>query len=144
MSDGHPYENVIDGVTINSGVSTCIRVEAPFRAQLDKLLVKQVGGDLQGFTVDVYSRAVACDISNSLNEDDKLPADPDMFKIMPRETVAPGKALLELYNLAAPYENQDPLVKGFKENAIYIEITPGGSEEKDFDISYAALVPQLG
>ena len=144
MSDGHPYENVVDGVTIDSGVSTCIRVEAPFRAQLDKLLVKQVDGSLQGFKVDVYSRAVACDISNSLNEDDKLPADPDMFKIIPTETVASGKALLELFNLEAPYENQDPLVKGFKENAIYIEITPNGTEAKDFDISYAALVPQLG
>ena len=144
MTSGHAYEKVLEGVTINSAASTCIRVEAPFRGLLDKLLIKQVSEGLAGFKVDVYSRAVACDLSVSLNEDDKLPADPDMFKIIPTENVASGKALLELFNLQAPYENQDPLVKGFKENAIYIEITPGGVDAKDFDIAYAIVISDLG
>ena len=144
MSAGHAYEKVVEGVTVNSAASTCIRVEAPFRAILQKLLVKQVSEGLAGFNVDVYSRAVACDLSISLNEDDVLPAAPEMFKIIPTEKVAVGKALLELYNLDAPYENQDPLVKGFKENAIYIEITPAGIDAKDFDISYAMAISDLG
>jgi len=140
MSD-IPYSNRVEQA-IASGSGTTIALPAPPRGVVSRLIVKQVDGALEGFTFDIYSRVEAAE-DNSVSQDGTS-YDPELYKLQATQTVGGGNNLSEQYGLALGYVNQDTRrLEGIPRTQIHIEITPGGSGNKTFQIAWTILSPAL-
>lgn len=132
-------------VTLVGGQANCVWLPAPQRGTLNRLIIKQVSGNLGGYNVKVLDRYDACsavaEISNSYEPDtpegeNKL-MDVELHQIIAEISVNPASALTESFGLNAGYENRDEQdVRRTPETKIYLDITPTGAGDKTFQIAY--------
>lgn len=136
---GVPYSKAYS-FDVVAGDDVALEIPAPPRGTLTRLIVKQVDGTYDGFEFDVLDRQ---DAANSLysqvscNPGDEL-LDPDMYKIMATQVVAPASQGVELFNLVIPYENKDSLCDGThaaKRPRLWINLRPPGSGAKTFQVA---------
>lgn len=144
------YERSFE-VIVPSGSAVCVNhplitapgdggAPAPTRGVLRKLVIKQLNGALDGFTLNAYNRRDACssvaEISNSFDTQDL--ADPDLHKICAEVSVSSTNRLSAQYGLSNAYENLDEQDNRRTGNSrIYFEINASGSGDKTFQIGYA-------
>ena len=114
--------------TATSAQANKVTVNAPYRGEINRLVIKQTSGTLAGYTVDVYD----CDPDSPPNGDDK-----DVHQIIGRLTVANLASTTATYEMRAPYINQE-ITSGDAslrpKGRITLVITPAGTLVKDFDI----------
>lgn len=141
-------------VTVSGTDPVCVPVLAIPRGEITRLLVKQLDGDADGFTVKLYDRAVACDqslslsVSHSLSAEDEAEADQDpaLHQIGPGWTVPGGSTELRQEGLQLSYRNRDPLPDNkVPVQRVYVQLTPtaGGGLEKQFEIYLLILAPDF-
>lgn len=133
------YTQVIPLAAI-SGQPNCYVLRAPTRGTIKRFIIKQVGGDLDGFTYDIYDRMDACltQSEQSFNPDDATLGDRVLHTIAPTRVLAAGEPTDRHYELDWAYENiseRDPTNKR-RTGAVFLELTPGGAGGKDFEVAY--------
>lgn len=105
-----------------------VTVNAPYRGELNRIIVKQTSGTLAGYTVEVYD----CDPDSPPNSDDK-----DAHQIIGTLTVAALASTTASYQLFARYENQEITTGDSSlrpKGRITLVITPAGTLAKNFHI----------
>lgn len=144
---GLPYIKSLT-VTADSGESNCIELPAPPRGQLERIIVKQTSGALDGYSFDVLDRNDACDSvsEQSSNPDDNVELlDKELHKVIPTQTVAATESTSEnFFDSGKSYENQDERnVNTMRLNdALYMDLQPTtAGTTKTFQISYTILNP---
>jgi hypothetical protein len=85
-------------VSVTSGTPYKLQLGAPYRGELNRIVVKQTSGTLAGFTVDVYD----CDPDSPPNTDDK-----DVHKILGTITVAGSASTAAEYDKRYAYANKE-------------------------------------
>lgn len=85
-------------VTVTSATPYKLQMPAPYRGELNRIVVKQTSGALEGFTVDVYD----CNPDSPPNSDDK-----DVHKILGTITVAGSSSTAAEYDKNYAYANKE-------------------------------------
>lgn len=110
-----------------------VTINAPYRGELVRLVIKQTSGTLAGYTVDVYD----CDPDSPPNSDDK-----DVHQIVGRVTVACSASTSITSDIRAPYINQE-ITSGDAslrpKGRITLVITPAGTLAKNFHIGITTV-----
>lgn len=126
--------------TLISGEWNCVRVLAPSRGIINRLIVRQLTGSEDGFSVDVLDRydAGSAISKESGGFDDIEGDDKEIHRVLPRQTET--GLLLSLFQLNAAYINQDERpVSASAQPYLYFDIRPQGNEDKLFRIAYTIL-----
>jgi hypothetical protein len=129
---------------VTGSQATCVELPAPPRGTLERMIIKQVGGT-DGFDCLVLDRKDACasvaEVSNSFEPDtpegeNKL-LDPDLHRIIDSISIAGGTGIYEGFNLNAGYQNRDEQdIRRTPNSRIYLDLTPGGSGSKTYQVAY--------
>lgn len=119
------------------GENRCIELPAAARGKLERLVIKQISGAVAGFTYDVLDRRDACEseaaISSSFDTITLL--DKELHRIMPQQVVV--GAADSHFDMAYTYQNQDEQPATLTpKTRIYLDIAPGGSGTKTFQVAY--------
>lgn len=139
-------------VTIDGADPVCVPVLAIPRGEINRVLVKQVDGGSDGFSVKLFDRALACDndtslsLSQSLTYDDEVPSDQDpaLHQIGPGWSAGPGVDEVREEELQLAYRNRDPLPgNNVPVQRVYVQIKPNGSGSKTFDIYLLIFAPDF-
>jgi hypothetical protein len=138
-----PYVREIEFMA-TGGEDVCVTLPAPGKGVIHRIIVKQLGGTLEGYSLDLFDRADCCAGAASLSlnlEDLSSRIDADLHKIIATRTVAAPNASLELFDLEQPYANRDEQDKWQRRttNAIYLNLRPAGTGEKSFAIAYTIV-----
>lgn len=141
-----PYEKQYRDLTVAGGQRTVLELGFPARCRLSKLVIKQTGGTLASFTVDVFNARKGGAVSASSggdNPEGDYALDPDAYRVCPTIPSDAAGKLMKFWNNDGPvYENQDggPSSKLHK---IYLEIeVPTGSGDLTLDVALACLLPR--
>lgn len=142
-----PYSRTTSAV-VTSGTKLCVTLPAPTRGILNRLIVKQNSGAIEGFSVDLFDRRDACEsvAIDSSNPDDNVSyTDPFIHKVIPTQTVETDVDVLELHEKVWGYLNQDERNPNSMRatGALYLEIDAAGSGDKGFFVGYTVTVPEL-
>lgn len=134
------YERRLCSLSAPCGVATCWEIGFPPEAQIKRLLLKQTGGSLVNFTVEVFNSRRACQPYSSSAGDPDGPtgpelciADPNMYRVFP-VTAGTAGTLLEISDsVGRAFRNQDGTYT-LPVRKIYVQITPEGSGDATWDI----------
>jgi hypothetical protein len=140
-----PYTKIYRDKSVTGGGQTVLELGFPARCRLTRMVVKQTGGALTAFTVDLFSArkgAVLSASSGGADPDGDYAADPENYRVcrtVPSDE--PGLLVKEWLSDTPLYENQDGGPTS-KKHRIYLEIeTPGSATgELTFDITLTAEV----
>lgn len=140
------YENAVEAEAASGGYN-CVELYAPGRGVMNKLVIKQISGASEGFTARLYNRKGACANEaeqSSSPEDDTIPVDSDLHLVLSEISVSAGSVTSAQYQLTAGYQNQDEsgILKTPK-TRLYLDIQPGGSGNKLFQVAYAIEPAEL-
>ncbi len=126
-----PYERVFRAQAAPGGAAAILTLNFPSRCLLTKLAIKQVAGVAATFTVSIY---------NSLDgATNALPGNLIATASIPSD--AAGTLVRFFAGAEGVYENQDSTSPTNKSYAIYLVLTPAGSDAADaFDITLACLL----
>lgn len=140
-----PYTKIYRDKSVTGGGRSVLELGFPSRCQLSRLVVKQTGGALAAFTVDLFNARKGASPSASSgggDPDGDYAADPDNYRVCRTlSSDEPGRLVKEWISDAPLYENQDGGPSS-KKHRIYLEIeTPGAAGgELTFDITLTASV----
>jgi len=141
-----PYSNSLE-ITLPSDEATCVTLPAPMRGVMTRLIIKQVSGTLEGFEARLYDRQDACsdvaESSFSFDADDPNELlESELHQLLETIVVAASGAVAELYERTVAYENRDEAdtVALRRKSALYLQVTPTGSNNKAFQIAYTCSV----
>ncbi len=139
-----PYEKQYRDQTVQGGGRTVLALGFPARCRLAKLVVKQTGGTLSAFTVDVFNARKGATVSASSGGADPAgdySLDPDAYRVCPTIPSDEAGKLMKFWNNDGPvYENQDG-GQTEKLHRIYLEIeVPAGGDNLTFDVSIGCLL----
>lgn len=115
--------------TVVSATPKFIVAKAPYRGAVTRLIVKQVSGSLEGFTVDLYD-------DNPEDTTDGL--DADVHKVIDTMTADAASSTVLTFEVVSPYVNKevDSTDAALRpQSRLYIEINASGTGSKNFDIS---------
>lgn len=134
---GVPYEGSLVGVVVDADGRCFDVVSGPPRGTLHKLLVRQMTGNLDGYSVRVFNSEWGCQGDSGSSEADQLHY--DLHQILPEQTAAPGSAGLAVFEPSGyPYNNMD----GTPTNPVrklWVSINPLGAGEKTFDLAWTTV-----
>lgn len=140
------YERRVCSLSAPGGSSTCWEIGFPPEANIKALLIKQVGGTLKDFTVEVFNSIRACNAHSSSVGDTDGPtgpevcvADPDMYRVFGVQSGTAGKLLEISDNVGRSFRNQDGTYT-LPVRKIYVQITPAGSGAATWDVNIRADV----
>jgi len=141
-----PYEKQYRDLEVVAGQRTVLALGFPARCQLSKLVIKQTGGTMSNFTVDVFNARKGASVSASSggdNPEGEYSLDPDAYRVCPTIPSDEAGKLMKFWPDGGPvYENQDggPSSKLHK---IYLEIeVPSGGDNLTLDVALACLLPR--
>lgn len=125
------------------GQRTVWELPFPSEATLTKLVIKQTGGDVVPFAVDIFNSAKAVSNSQSSGggdpEGDYAP-DPDLFRVCRTfSSDIAGKVIKFFDGSEGNYVNMDTESSTNKVRKIYIEIEPEGTGDKTWDLALGAV-----
>lgn len=132
-----PYQNETQ-VSLNSGVETILKLPAPARGSVQRLLIRQTTGTKAGYIANLYCKQPPANLGSSAGPDGIAL---EMFRVLPLIQVAAGEIDSQQFQLNAGYQNRDNTV--VPTTNLYLAITPNGSGAKTFDISWTVEVPEL-
>jgi len=139
----YPYSSA-ETITVTSGTPYVLEIKAPLNGLLNMLVVKQRGGTLAGFTVDVYSDKKAAGGTDDLEQNSEVATtiSPEVFKVTPTLTVAAAAAITENYEKRWGYKGNN-VSKGKTNKGLWMVIAAAGTGDKVFDIGLCVLTPEL-
>lgn len=124
-----PSKTYRESALVASGSDAVIEVGVPFRGMMNRAVVRQTSGALEGFTVDIYERRddVAAGSSSSLDVTDLSGS------VGPRLTANSMADEAAAFGVFYPYTNGNgSLAKRVPK--LYVVIDPAGSGDKHFEI----------
>jgi hypothetical protein len=143
------YEKTHAGLVCDGGDRTCFQLLLPWRGELTRLTVVQVGGADDGFSVDLYNSKKVCpelveaapggSSNSSSSAGSTTPV--DIHKIIQTITAVDGTAELRDSD-GVDYRNIDGSFS-VPEKYLYLSIHPGGSGLKEFDAHFVIKPPAL-
>jgi hypothetical protein len=147
VSSGLPYETPVLVVAMQGGQAHCFGIPFPSRVFIKKLIVTQVSGANDPFTVDLYNSSKAC-AGGSLSESqphstgptDPGRAPPENYKVIPTQNNV-GYAV-ELFQTSEGYvffSHDKPHIPGQNERRLYVKITAQGVGPKRFAVSVGGV-----
>jgi hypothetical protein len=109
-------------------------------------VIKQTGGAMSNFTVDIFNSRKGASVSASSggdNPEGEYSLDPDAYRVCPTISSDSAGKLLKFWNNDGPvYENQDG-GPASKLHRIYLEIeVAAGSGNLTLDLALACLLPR--
>lgn len=131
-------------LTAEGGQDNFYTLDFPHRGDIVRLIAKQVGGEAQGYSLDLYSsQEILPEVqSESSSGAGNPPIDPDLFEIIPTQSVGVGGTKVELKGVEYGYCNRDG-TPSVPEKKIYLRITPGGTGTKVFQLVLAQKPPNF-
>lgn len=137
-----PYVRGIRAAGLTSAQPNCVPLPCPSRGTLRRLIVRQTSGTLAGFTFDLLDRSEVC-ADGTTTTPEPSTAEPllmheELHKLQATQTVAGSASTSAQYALEILYENRDARPeRGLgPTNNLYLEITPAGTGDKDFEVVY--------
>lgn len=141
---GVPYETKPVVVDVPGGQTKTVRLNFPARALISKLIVTQMTGALDDYTVEMFNHADAMEAteqsaSSSDADGQRLPL--DVYRVgNPKVGVAgklayfsdetTGGAGLQFYC----QDEENPQRRGQVQRNLYVRISPGGTGSKSFAV----------
>lgn len=142
-----PYTKQYRSLAARGGERTVWELNFPSRCVLTQLVVKQVGGVLTPFTVDVFTARVAAVGSQSSgggDPDGEYAADPDNYRVCDTiDSDSPGRMMRFFDGSEGVFENMDSRSPSLKRYRIYLETEPEGAGDKTYDVTLVAIVEQF-
>ncbi len=135
-----PYQKTIL-VTVTAGMDNAVELPAPIRGVLQRLVVAQRGGTA-AFTARVFNSerpAGHADDQSDVDEENTLPV--EAFAVTPALTGASGK--YEQYDGKWGYVVNELAGPGRLQSSLWLKLTPAGSGEVTYAVSYTVLTPNL-
>lgn len=116
----------------------------PPQCLITRIVVRQVGGVLSDFTLDLFSALRACTHSESSGPDDPdnpdTQTDAETFRVLPTLTSSAPGELYATYDAGeVAFVNMDVRSWANKKQRIYLEIEPEGSGDMTFDVALTCL-----
>ena len=137
-----PYVRGLKAVDLTSGQPNCVPIACPPRGTLRRIIVRQTSGALEGFSYDLLDRSEVC-ADGTTTTPEPSTAEPlllheELHKLQATQVVAGSASTSAQYAAEILYENRDARPeKGLAPTArLYVEITPAGTGDKDFEIVY--------
>ena len=131
------YEKTYRSIEAPLGESTHLELGFFSEGFIKKIVIKQVGGTLQNFTVNVFnSRKAFLSASSSGGADysGEYSADPESYKVFDSVSGTSGEYLLLTDDYGRAYKNQDGPLSDRKRK-IYIALAPEGTGSATWDIT---------
>lgn len=131
------YEKTYRSVVANLGETTQLELGFFSEGFIKKIVVKQVGGETQDFTLDVYNSKkafIAAASSGGEAQDGDYSADPESYKVFSSVAGTGGEYLTLIDEYGRAFKNQDGPLSD-RRRRIYLAITPIGSGEATWDIT---------
>lgn len=129
-----PYEKDFQFDAV-SGQDNFVELGMPHRGNVQKLVLVQLSGPLDGFDADLYnSRRAVAEIENSSESSMAAAVEPSIYQIVPTQVVAAAADRVMLMNVEHPYVNRD----GTPTNPVrklYLRIRPDGAGTKAFHLA---------
>lgn len=123
----HTYSRTVE--VSGSGKSYLLAtLPVPPDGVLNRLIVKQTVGGLNGFSFDTLNHQDAGDPT--------LPYDFELYRIQEQQSVAMFESTSQQYDLKLGYNNAEGLIENCRVRAIYLLIPPCGAGPVAFEISY--------
>lgn len=124
----------------------CIQLPAPPAGIIQKLVISQVDGALEGFIADILDRQDACEGETSLSDnssDDTYLLGKESHKVCPTLTVNASDGVSSSFAVAWPYENKDEQdsTNRLATRALYLDLDVAGNNSKNFTVSYVIAKP---
>lgn len=139
-----PYERTERHQVAPGGHRTVWEIGFPSKCLLTKLVVKQVGGVLVPFRVDLFNKriaAVASTSSGGADPDGDYTGDPDNYRVCDTiDSDSAGKLIKFFDGSEGSYENKDGDNSAERKYKIYVEIEPEGADDKTFDVTLGCLM----
>lgn len=136
---GLPYERHqrLDAV---GGETLHVELPAPPSGVLNRLVVVQAGGALDGFTLDLYtSEAPSGDDTDDYSEVDDDDGSALPFQVLPTQTVAAAAASFALYEKNYGYATNELASEGRRKSRLFAKLVVAGSGDKPFDLGYVII-----
>lgn len=123
--------NAVGGETLR------FEMPAPVAGVLNRLVLRQVSGALEGFTLDLYtSETPSGDDTDDYSEVDDDAGSAVSFQVLPTQTVAALSQVLALYEKNYGYMVNELAGEGRRKSALFAKLVVSGSGVKPFDLSY--------
>lgn len=143
-----PYEKSFQVDGCESGEDNHVQLRYPPRGDLNKVIVKQVSGALQGFNFDIYNSKQPLENAGiggpGSSSAEAAGFDDEAYKVLPTQSVAAAAATKEMLGTdnIFPYCNRDGGPSNLQ-RFIYIRIKPLGTGQKDFQVTLGIQPPEF-
>lgn len=131
------YENHYRSVAASNGSKTNLSLGFFSEGFIKKIVIRQVGGDYNSFSVDVYNSQKAFNAESSSGgsaADGNYASDPESYRVFPSASGSSGEYLTISDQYGMLFKNQDGPLSDRKRK-IYIAIEPQGSGAATWDIT---------
>lgn len=119
------------------GGANYFEISAPVSGTLNRLIVHQEDGALDGFDVEIFTSESPASSDDSYSEvDDDAGVDASLFRVLPAQSVSASSATLALYEKNFGYEVNELAGEGRRKTALFVKLTVAGSGAKTFRLSY--------
>lgn len=136
-----PYTKTVTAVVF-AGEDNAVELPAPTNGVLERLVIAEVGGSSDAFTARLFNSERPAGAGDSLSDvDDEAGLPDEAFAITPALSGVAGK--YEKYEARWGYNSNELAHQGRRKSAMWLKITPAGSGEKTYAISYTILMPEL-
>ena len=145
MPDSVPWSRTFPALTVPAGESAyCFELGVPHRGSIERFVIEQISGSLDGFTVDMFDTREICPPSGSESVAASTEVGERMHKVFPTKSVDEGEVAIEDFDGSWEYVNRDGS-PALPKRYLYLRITPGGdaSAEKKFDMALTIRPPLL-
>ena len=135
-----PYQKTVVA-PVTAGIDNVVELPMPTRGTIQRLVIAQVGG-AAAFTARLFNAerpAGAADDLSDVDEENELPV--EAFAVTPSLAGVSGK--YEQYDGKWGYVSNEYAAPGRLQSSLWLKITPAGSGEVAYAISYTVLVPSL-
>ncbi len=129
-----PYERDFPFDAV-SGEDNFVELRMPHRAYLEKFVLVQLSGALDGFDADLYNSLKAVrEIQNSSESSMEANDEPSIYQIIPTQVAAAAADRIILMDIAHPYLNRDGTIS-VPVRKLYLRIHPAGTGTKAFHLA---------
>lgn len=135
-----PYSKTVR-VTVLGGEDNAIELPAPTNGVLTRLTITEITG-AEAFTARLFNSEAPAGAGDSLSDvDDEAGMPAEAFAITPNLVGVSGK--YEKYEAKWGYNSNELAAAGRRKSAMWMKLSPDGTGEKEYAISYTILMPEL-